>query len=219
MALEKNVIPEAEEEVEETNEGAEPNAGAETAEEESAGLNIEEAQRIGSKRSERAERSAVASYFKQQGLSEEEVAQALEAYKQRKEELALEQRNNLSAMQARVDEYEANGTEKLREANLRFIRAEAMVQAINMGVDTSKLDYAIRLADLRNVQVDEEGNVDGVEIKSALQQVLTDIPELKGGQGKDEEERTGFKVGAPGSVDNESKIKDQLSAIFGNTNE
>lgn len=211
---EKNAKPEALED-ENVKQEAEANVGLTTEEEDgtsSGSIDAEEASRIGTARAERAERSAVTSYFKQQGLTEQEAQEAFEQYKAQKEEQRLAERNDLTAMQARVDQLEAMESERLREANLRLIRAEAMVQAIGLGVDRTKIDYAIRLADLSQAQVNEQGLVDGAQIKEAIERVLTDIPEL--GRRVDEE-RTGFKVGAPGSSGTSNELDKKIDDIFG----
>lgn len=153
------------------------NAG--TADGSQAGVNTEEADRIAQQRAERASKAAVKSYFKQQGLSEEEAQQAFEVYKAQKAQQEEADRNNLTALQQKLDGYEIGDSEALKKANFRLIRAEAKIQAVNLNVRSDLVDYLIRLSDLSQVEVDEQGNPDKAAIQEALQVVIRDFPELQ----------------------------------------
>lgn len=202
---------------------ADINAGADSGEKDAgtadggqnAGINTEEADRIAAARSERAAKAAVTSYFKQKGMTEAEAEEAFAAYKAAKAEQEEADRNNLQALQQKLQGYEAKESEAMRLANARLIRAEAMVQATGLNVKADRIDYLIRLADLTQVDVDEHGNADGAAIRLALEDVLKDVPELKSTSG-DEDDRPGFKVGSPGQQ-KPNASSDQLAAIFGNT--
>lgn len=64
------------------------------------GFSFEQAEEIANARAERAEKAALSSYFKQQGMSEEEVTQALKDYKANKEK----QKPNIDAIAKERDE-------------------------------------------------------------------------------------------------------------------
>lgn len=178
---------------------------------EKAEYNTEEANRIANERAERASKAAMKSYLKQQGLSEEEAQQAFENFKANKAKEAEAQKNDLTALQQRVSEYESNESQALKLANTRLIRADAMAQAIGIGFKADRIDYAIRLADLSQINIDENGNPDLDAIKIALKKVADDIPELLNSH---EEEQQGFQMGSPGTQN--KNIDERLSKIFGN---
>ena len=182
-----------------------------------AGKNIEqidmaEAERIATEREERATRGALTSYFKQQGLSEEEVKQALEAYKTRQAETKAAARNDLTQLQAQYDALEKEKQAIMVQANQRLVRSEAMMQALSMQIRPDRVEHVIRLADLSAIGLDEQGQPDQAAISAALEQVVSTIPEFKASSGADEEGKPGFKIGAS---DQQQQMKDaELAKIF-----
>ncbi len=202
---------------------ADINAGADSGEKDAgtadggqiAGINTEELERIVEARKERAVNSVLNSYFRQNELTEEEAKEAIATYKKAKAEQEEADRNNLQALQQKLQGYEAKESEAMRLANARLIRAEAMVQATGLGVKPERVNPLIRIADLTQVGVDENGNADGAAIRLALEEALKIVPELKS-TSSDEDDRPGFKVGSPGQQKSNAS-SDQLAAIFGNT--
>jgi hypothetical protein len=182
-----------------------------------AGKNIEqidmaEAERIATEREERATRGALTSYFKQQGLSEEEVKQALEAYKARQAETKAAARNDLTQLQAQYDALEKEKQAIMVQANQRLVRSEAMMQALSMQIRPDRIEHVIRLADLSAVGMDEHGQPDKAAISAALEAVVSTTPEFKATSGADEEGKPGFKIGAS---DQQQQMKDaELAKIF-----
>ncbi len=178
-----------------------------------AGINTEEVDRIAKARSERASRNAATSYFKQKGLTEAEAEEAFKAYKDGKAQQAEAEKNDLLALQQKVQTYEAQESEAIQNANRRLVRAEALVQATGLNVRSDRVDYLIKLADLTGVQIDDTGNADGAAIRFALEDVLEKLPELKNNNAEDDK-KPGFKLGAPNQTGGKG-LTDQLSAIFG----
>ncbi len=182
-----------------------------------AGGNIEqidmaEAERIATEREERATRGALTSYFKQQGLSEEEVKQALEAYKARQAETKAAARNDLTQLQAQYDALEKEKQSIMVQANQRLVRSEAMMQALSMQIRPDRVEHVIRLADLSAVGMDEGGQPDKTAISAALEQVISTTPEFKAATSADEEGKPGFKIGAS---DQQQQMTDaELAKIF-----
>lgn len=80
---------------------------------------------------------------------------------------------------------------KLQSANARLVQSAAKIAALGLGIPAARADYAVRMADLSGVKVDDKGDPDADAAKKAVEKVLADIPELKGG--------AGFRVGAPDS--------------------
>lgn len=67
----------------------------------------------------------------------------------------------------------------LERANARVVRAEARVVASDLGIKGERIAHAIKLADLDGVEVSDDGDPDTKAIRTALEAVLKDIPELK----------------------------------------
>lgn len=177
-------------------------------------INEQEADRIAEKRTERAERSAVTSYFKQQGLSDEEAKEAFEDYKNKKAVMREEEMNSINALRTKVEQYENAETEAMKVANRRLVRADAKVMAVTLKIKPERVDHAIRLADLSGVDVDENGNVDEKALREALEKVAEEIPELLQASESAEESKPGFKLG--GSGGSGTAKGDALAKIFGN---
>lgn len=180
-----------------------------------AGVNTEEMKRIAQERTARAEKAALKSYLKQQGLSEKEAQEAFEAFKTQKAEAEEAERNDLTTLQQKLSQYEQGTDERVTLANRRLIRAEAMVQAMGLDIRADRVEHAIRLADLSNVEIDENGRPDEAAIQEALKKVTQEIPELLSTYGK-AEDRAGFKLGGPGAS-NEKSTNEALAKIFGNS--
>lgn len=81
-------------------------------------------------------------------------------------------------LKAEKEEAERKAKEAQQAANQRLITAEAKVQAAALGVKPEKLSYVLKLADLSDVEVDENGSVDEKAVKAAVEKVLKDLPEL-----------------------------------------
>lgn len=84
-------------------------------------------------------------------------------------------------LKAEKEEVEARLTALQTEHSKRLINAEAKLIATELGVKADKMKYLMKLVDLDEVTLDEEGNVDTEELTKSIQAVLDAIPELKGG--------------------------------------
>lgn len=93
----------------------------------------------------------------------------------KKQQMSVEER-----LKAEKEEAEKRAQAAQEAANQRLIHAEARVQAVTLGIKPERITYALKLADLSGVEVDEQGNPDAAAIKAALETVLKDLPELKG---------------------------------------
>lgn len=156
----------------------------------------EDLDRIVAERTGRAEKSALKSFFQQQGLTEEEANAAIAKYKETKAAEAEASKNDAKAQSDRADEAEKKAQEAIAKANAVLIKANAQIQAANLGVKSNKLEYVVKMADLSKITIDDDGNPDEAAIKEAVEQVLKDVPELK-----DSKETSGFKIGADGNKD------------------
>lgn len=175
-------------------------------------IDMEQAERIAQERAERATRSALTDYYKQQGLTAEEAKQAFEAYKAQREERKQAQLNDVTALQQENAELTRQLQQSDERAQRALILARAESVAHSMGVKADRVPHAVRLATLKDVQLDEQGNPDDVAIRTALDQVLKEIPELKHSS---EENSSGFKLGAQGQSQGAAQAS-MISNIFGN---
>ena len=120
-----------------------------------------------SAREQRAANSALKSFFAQQGMTEDEINQAIESYKTNREK----NKPDVGAITAQAEQYKA-------EALRAKIESQATLEALKLGVDTSAVQYVLRMADFNTV-ADGEGKIDGEKLKNAVSKVLEDVPQLK----------------------------------------
>lgn len=151
-------------------------------------------------RTSTAEDAALKGYFKQQGLSQQEVEQAIAAFKQQK----AEQTPDVGAMQAEL----SKANTLAREAQLQ---SAATIAAVEMGIDAKTIPYVLKMADLKNV-VGADGAINEETLNEALKKVLEDVPALKPqavGNG-------GFvQVGSSGAGNTQQTVDTELDRIFG----
>lgn len=113
------------------------------------------------------EDTALKAYFRQQGLSQEEVEQAIAAFKQQK----AERTPDVGAMQAQVTQAQA-------AAQQAQINSAAIMAAVELGIDAKTIPYVLKMADLSQV-VGQDGKINAETLKAALNKVLEDVPGLK----------------------------------------
>ena len=156
-------------------------------------------------RNQRNEDSILKSYFQKQGLSEDEMNQAISTFKTQKEENSKRQVVDNQNLQ-----------NQLNESNLKYqklqIEHEAFKLAGDLQVDNKTIPYLIKLADF-NGCIDDKGNITPDKVKEALNKVLTDVPSLKASDNKG---MAGIQVGADNSQNSGGASLDSvLSGIFG----
>ena len=153
-------------------------------------------------RTARAEQSALRSFFQQQGMSENEVTQAINSYKEQR----AKNKPDVAGMQTQLAQ------EQSRNLQLT-IENSATLQAVELGIDSKSIPYVIKMADFKDV-VGENGTVDAEKVKAAINKVLEDVPALKPA-GNGETNNQGFKpIGAPNNNNNQNQ-DDLLRGIFG----
>lgn len=96
----------------------------------------------------------------------------------------------------------------------KLARAELKAQMAIDGVNPSKLVYACRMIDIADV-VDESGNYSEEMAKTAIEEMLKVMPELKATQ---QQEANTFSFGAPEQQEQNplQEEKNKISEIFGN---
>lgn len=149
------------------------------------------------------EQTVLKSYLKEQGLNDTELKEAINHYKEEKQKRTPD----VGAMQNEINSYK----QQIAEAKLQQAATSA---ALEIGVDPKRMNYVIRLADLSKV-TKEDGTIDADAVKSALNQVLKDVPELMGAS-NNTAGNAGFHVG--GNANNPAGAADNqqiLENIFG----
>lgn len=125
------------------------------------------------------EDTVLKSYFKQQGLSPEEMKQAIATFKDQK----AKNQPDISAMQQQI----ADSTKQMQQA---AVRQAATMEAVTLGLNAKTIEYVLKLADLDGCMSDK-GEADQEKIKAAINKVLEDVPALK----PTENQGTGFRIG------------------------
>ena len=112
------------------------------------------------------EDTALKAYFKQQGLSQQEVEQAIATFKTQK-----------AANQPNVEALQQQTTAAQQAALTATIERDAYMISGELGVDNKTMSYILRMADLSSVT--DNGKVLQDKLKEALNKVLEEIPQLK----------------------------------------
>lgn len=130
-----------------------------------------------------AQDSVLKGYFKQQGLTEDEMKSAIASFKEKK-----------AKSQPNVDEITAERDKATARALKSEMKVEALQMAESLGLTAKEMPYVFKLADTS--EVISGGEIDTDKLKAALEKVLEDMPQLKP---QKTEENKGFKkVGSDG---------------------
>lgn len=147
-----------------------------------------------------AEESALKGYLKQQGLSKEQMEQAITAYKQQQ-----------AANQPDVEALKSQAAQAATEAQRLKVENAATMAALGLGLDTKTIPYVLKMADLSNA-MGQDGKVNEESLKAALNKVLEDVPALK----PTHDSQTGFvQIGASGGANQQQTTDDALKKAFG----
>lgn len=146
------------------------------------------------------EDTALKAYFKQQGLSEEEMKQAIAVFKQQK-----------AASQPDVSALQTQAAQAQAMAQQAMLEKEATLTAISLGLDAKTIPYVLKMADLSQV-TGQDGKINDESLKNAINKVLEDVPALK----PQAAGNTGFiQVGASGGSGQQTSNDDALKKAFG----
>ena len=146
------------------------------------------------------EDTALKAYFKQQGLSQEEMEQAIAAFKQQK----AAQQPDIGAIQQQLTQAQAI-------AQRAMVDSAATMTAVSLGIDTKTIPYVLKMADLSQV-TGQDGKINDEALKAALNKVLEDVPALK----PQAAGSTGFiQVGAASGGQTQQTVDTELDRIFG----
>lgn len=147
------------------------------------------------------EDTALKAYFKQQGLSQEELDQAITAFKQQK----AANQPDVTALRSELDTYK----QQVLKAEME---KTALFEVLGLGVDVKTAPYVIKMADLSSV-LGQDGKINQETVKAAISKVLEDVPGLKPSQAQ----VGGFvQVGTGTTGDNQTQADNAaLRAAFG----
>jgi len=147
-----------------------------------------------------AEDTVLKNYFRNQGMTEEEMKQAIAVFKQQK-----------AASQPDVKEIQEQLAKAQAESQRAVIENAAIMEAVGMGLDAKTIPYILKMADLSNA-VGQDGKTSQENIKNAINKVLEDVPQLKPAAA----ENKGFQLGGGGAQQNTAN-EEALKAAFGLT--
>lgn len=149
-----------------------------------------------------AEDTVLKNYFKQQGMSKEEMDSAISAFKRKRKEETPDP-NALQEQIAQAQNAALHAT----------IEKDGFMIGVNMGLDVKTIPYIIKMADLTEV-AKEDGTVDQDKLKEAMNKVIADIPALKPNM----DEGHGFRQVGSGGGAGGGDQSGVLAGIFGNSN-
>lgn len=138
---------------------------------------------------------ALKSYFKQQGLTQEEAEKAMSAFKAEK----AKNTPDAGALQGALEKEK----ELVQKAQ---IENAAIMAGMSLGLDAKTIPYVLKLADMSAV-VDKDGKINEESVKAALNKVLEDLPQIKPA---DNGANNGFQIGAGGG--NPGQLKPQTQS-------
>ena len=162
------------------------NGGGEPANNTPATYTQEQLDTIVTDRTNRATKSALASFFKQKGLSEEDANKAIDAYLEQK----AKNTPDVSQMQSQIDT--ANNARRVAEVNQL-----ATFECIKQGVDSKSIPYVLKMADFNGV-AKTDGTYNAEKLTAAITKVLEDVPAFKG-TAQDEGNNGIQKIGGDGN--------------------
>lgn len=146
-----------------------------------------------------AEDTVLKNYFKQQGMSKEEMDQAINAFKQQK-----------AANQPDVNALQQQAQTAQAQSQRMMIENAALLQAMELGLEAKTIPYVLKIADLKDA-VDNEGKVNQEALKNALNKVLEDVPAFK----PQKAQSSGFQIGTNNTNQQQTNDQDALKAAFG----
>ena len=123
------------------------------------------------KGTQQKESAILNSYFKQQGLSDDEMKQAISDFKANRKNAAKEHETEFSALKTENEKLKA----QIQQSK---VQTAAQQTAFELGVDVKNVPFVLKLADFEKV-IDEKGEINSEALKTALSKVLEDVPAFK----------------------------------------
>lgn len=137
------------------------------------------------------EDSVLKGYFKDLGLSKEQVEQAVTDFKAAQ----AAKQPNVETLQNQVTDAQNQARTAQQQALAAQINSAATIAAVDLGIETKTIPYVLKMADMTGV-TDDKGVIDQEKLKAALNKVLEDVPGMKAQQPQ-QQQSGGFRFGAP----------------------
>ena len=135
------------------------------------------------------ESAILKSYFKQQGLEQDELEESVKQYKDFKKQQEAS-KPSVESLSSEVSKLKEELNKKNSEIKTRDIKMSASGLADELGVEVKNIEYILKLADTSKVYgEDEKLSLD--ELKKALKEVVDKVPNFK----KQTQTNQGFQFG------------------------
>jgi hypothetical protein len=113
-------------------------------------------------------------------IVQREKRKAAEAERKRiEDEAKTAAMSETDKLRSAKDAAEKSALAAVTAANQRLVQADAKVTALELGAKPDRVTAILRLADLSDIEVDDQGVVDAAAVKDAVNAVLADFPEFK----------------------------------------
>lgn len=156
------------------------------------------------KRTSQTADSVLKGYLKQQGLTGDELTQAIESFKTQKSQAEVQK-------QQEFENYKAENIKLKAQILNADIDSKLTKLAAGEGILSEKIPFLLKLID-RNELTDDKGNVLDDKVKEAMNVVIKAFPDFKGTP----QQNGGFQqIGGAGNQQQTNTTDDQLDAIFG----
>ena len=120
------------------------------------------------------EESVLRGYFKQQGLSKEQMEQAIASFKQQQ----AANQPDVAGMQNQITEAQTQLAASQKAVQTAQVESAATMMAVSLGIEAKTIPYILKMADLSQV-MGEDGKINEESLKTAVNEVLEDVPALK----------------------------------------
>lgn len=157
-----------------------------------------------SKRTAGAETNLLRGYLKQQGLSGEELDQAVNNFKTQKQQAAAQARQDQENMKLENQRLKAQILNSNIDSSLTSL-------AVTEGVSAEKIPFLLKLVERKEL-ANEKGEIIEEKAKEELSKVLKAFPDFKGSI----QQNNGFQqIGGGGTNEQPNALDDKLDSIFG----
>lgn len=125
-------------------------------------------------RNERTEKNILESYFQKLGLDESGIKEAIIDYKTKKES----EKPDINKISSEINNYKTQLSTKDKEILDSKVHNKAILNAIDLGVNSKTIPYILKLADFSDV-INEKNEINDEKIKESINKILEDVPEFK----------------------------------------
>lgn len=137
------------------------------------------------------EESVLKGYFKQQGLSKEQMDQAIADFKQQQ----AANQPDVEGLQSQIAEGQTQLAAAQKAALQAKLETAATMTAVSLGIDAKTIPYVLKLADFSQA-AGQDGKISDEALTEAINKVLEALPQLK----TQADGKTGFtQVGTGGN--------------------